>query len=93
MQQWVEMVGEDGQPYDDRVGVDSLAMHGQVADVDEEFTMPAKAPNGQPVSDSLVEESWEFPPNRPNDRAVLAPWRQEWGVPGWRYKAGKRVPV
>lgn len=93
MMQWNEHVGPAGDPLDDRVGVDSLAMHGQVTEVDGEFTMPPKAPDGSPVSDSLVGESWEFPPNRPNDRAVLVPWRKDWGVPGWQYQGGRRVPL
>lgn len=93
MMQWNEYVDEQGNPQDNRVGVDSLAMHGQVTDVDGEFIMPPKAPDGTPVSPSLVGESWEFPPNRPNDRAVLVPWRAEWGVPGWRYRGGRRVPA
>lgn len=91
--QWVELVDDAGNPMDERVGVDSLAMHGQVADVDGEFVMPATAPGGAKVSDSLVGQSWAFPPNRPNDRATVTPWRREWGVPGWSFKGGRRVPL
>ena len=93
MMQWNEYVGPAGDPLDDRVGVDSLAMHGQVTEVDGEFTMPEKAPDGTPVSESLAGASWEFPPNRPNDRAVVVPWRKDWGVPGWQFKGGRRVPM
>jgi hypothetical protein len=93
MMQWNEYVGPSGAPLDDRVGVDSLAMHGQVTEVDGEFTMPPAAPDGSPVSEGLVGESWEFPPNRPNDRAILAPWRPSWGIPGWQFKGGRRVPM
>lgn len=90
---WTEHVSAAGAAMDDRVGVDSLALHGQVARSGEEFTMPMTAPDGRPVSSSLVGMFWAHPPNRPNDRAVLAPWRPEWGTPGWRYVAGERVPV
>ena len=91
--QWNEQVDESGSPLDDRVGLDSLAMHGQVTDVDGEFVMPPKTPSGEAVSEGLVGESWAFPPNRPNDRAIVVPWRKEWGVPGWEFKGGRRVPI
>ena len=42
---------------------------------------------------SLVGLAWPFPPNRPNDRSVLSPWMADWGVPGWRYDSGNRVPA
>ena len=93
---WEEHCDAAGQPLDDRVGVDSIAMHGQVTGPGDVFTMPATAPfpdkNGNTeVPDSLVGEEWEFPPNRPNDRSVLAPWMPDWGVPGWRYDNGRRI--
>jgi len=91
--QWVELVDAAGKPTDDRVAVDSLAMHGQVADVGGQFTMPPAAPNGEKVSAGLVGQSWEFPPNRPNDRATVAPWRAEWGIPGWEWRGGRRAPA
>lgn len=93
MNRWCEHVDDDsGEPYDDRVGTDSLAMHGQVAPPGGMFTMPARTPSGEAVSDSLVGEQWAFPPNRPNDRAVVEPWHPAWGIPGWRYSAGRRIP-
>ena len=97
-QQWTEFCGPDGHPLDDRVGVDSIALAGQVAEPGGEFTMPATAPfpdaRGETkVSPSLVGQSWQFPPNRPNDRATLLPWKKEWGRPGWRFKGGRRVPA
>lgn len=46
-------------PLDDRVGRDSLRMHGQ-----------ARRP-GQPFCDPLTKQCWPHPPNRPNDRATL----------------------
>jgi hypothetical protein len=88
---WTEHVSDDGMPYDDRVGVDSEAMHGQVAPPDGMFTQPPSSPDGEDVG-SLAGRQWACPPNRPNDRAVLVPWRAHWGVPGWRWQ-GRRVPV
>lgn len=100
-QRWCEHVDEGSlTPLDDRVDVDSIAMHAQVAQAGGLFTMPATAPRGTlkapskvEVRPELVGRSWEHPPDRPNDRAVIAPWRPEWGLPGWRYDAGARVPL
>lgn len=90
---WTEHVSDEGMPLDDRVGVDSEAMHGQVAPPGEPFTQPPTNRQGDEVGDSLVGREWLSPPNRPNDRAVLVPWRASWGVPGWRWEDGRRVPV
>jgi len=99
MMRWTENCDDTSSaPLDDRVGVDSIAMHGQVAKPNGGmFTCPPTAPlpdaKGQTrVSDSLSGESWAFPPNRPNDRAALSPWHPDWGVPGWVWR-GRRVPV
>lgn len=89
---WNEHVSDSGAPLDDRVGDDSIAMHGQVAPPGGRFTQPPSTPSGEPVSKSLAGESWEHPPNRPNDRSVLTPWRAHWGIPGWIWQ-GRRVPV
>jgi len=83
---WTEHV-DDGDPLDARVGADSIAMHGQLAEPGGLFTMP----HDEDVSESLQGRSWEHPPNRPNDRAVLSPWRYGWGIPGWFYRGGRRV--
>lgn len=91
MMQWEELVDENGNPYDDRVSIDSLAMHGQLAAPGGFFYMPPLSPQGEAVPDSLLGQAWEFPPNRPNDRAVINPWRKEWGVPGWQWRNGRRV--
>jgi len=96
--QWTEFCGPDGAPLDIRVGVDSIALNGQVAPPGGVFTMPPTAPfpdakGNVKVRESLVGKSWEFPPNRPNDRATILPWKKEWRSPGWQYKAGRRVPV
>lgn len=89
---WTEHVSDEGTPLDDRVGVDSEAMHGQVAHPGGMFTQPPMSPQGEAVGDSLVGKQWACPPNRPNDRSVLVPWRASWDVPGWRWE-GKRIPV
>ena len=98
LQQWVEFCGPDGHPLDDRVAVDSIAIHGQVADPGGEFTMPATAPfpdakGRTQVDESLVGQSWAVPPCRPNGRETVMPWRKDWGAPGWRYKNGRRTPA
>lgn len=90
---WSEHVSDAGAPLDDRVGEDSEAMNGQVAPPGESFTQPPLTPRGEQVSESLVGESWLTPPNRPNDRAVLTPWRFHWGVPGWLWRDGRRQHV
>lgn len=95
-QRWEEHCDAEGQPLDDRVGVDSIALHGQVTPPGGKFTMPPDAPfpdakGNTQVGRSLVGRSWDFPPNRPNDRSVLSPWMKTWGVPGWQYIAGRRV--
>ena len=92
-QRWTELVSDDGQPLDDRVGLDSCAMHGQVCKAGKQFVMPPTTQDGRLVSRSLVGQRWEFPPDRPNDRAVLVPWKPNWGVPGWQWKNGQRIPV
>jgi hypothetical protein len=90
--QWSEHVTDDGVPLDDRVGVDSEALHGQVAPPGGMFVQPPSSRRGALVSGSLVGQSWACPPNRPNDRSVLTPWRASWGIPGWVWD-GRRIPV
>jgi hypothetical protein len=83
---WTEHVTDDGEPMDNRVGADSIAMHGQVTRPGGLFTMPDE----EGVSDSLVGMRWAFPPNRPNDRAVLSPWRPDWGGLAWTFNGRRR---
>jgi len=91
---WTEFVSDStGEGLDDRVGIDSEAMHGQVAPPGGKFTQPPTSKSGGIVKGKIVGEEFEFPPNRPNDRSVLAPFRPEWGVPGWQWVGGRRVPV
>lgn len=94
---WSELCDDEtGEPLDDRVAVDSIAMHGQCALPGQVFRMPATAPfpdadGNTKVPAALVGKSWLFPPNRPNDRSSIQPWRPGWGIPGWRYAGGRRV--
>lgn len=84
---WVEYVSDDGVPLDDRVGADSIALHGQVTRPGGLFTMP----DDPDVSDSLIGQSWYFPPDRPNDRSVLTAWRRDWGGLAWVYDGGSKM--
>ena len=87
---WCEHVDDaTGRPLDDRVGEDSLALHGQVVSDNGLFVMPS-SPN---VSAKLWGKTWRSGPNRPNDRSVTMPWRPHWGIPGWQFIHGERVPV
>lgn len=89
MLRWTEHVSDDtGRPLDTRVGHDSVVMHGQLATPGGLFTMPTD-PN---VHKSLWGQSWSHPPNRPNDRATLQPWRPHWGIPGWTLVGNRKVP-
>jgi hypothetical protein len=97
-QQWTEFCDADGHPLDARVGTDSCAMHGQVTDPGGEFEMPDEAPfpgaDGKTeVSKSLVGQTWTVTPCRPNGRETILPWSPKWGVPGWRFRNGRRVPA
>lgn len=97
MQRWSEHVNDETyEPYDDRVAVDSIAIHGQVTTPGGVFTMPPTAlhPDAKGRTDvpsALVGQSWKIPPNRPNDRAVLQPWMKHWGIPGWVWKNESRL--
>lgn len=98
---WTELVSESGKPLDNRVGADSVAMHGQVALPGDEFTMPDSARSvvietrygTSRVSDDLIGQSWAHPPCRPNGRETIVPWRPGWGGKGWRVVGGSKVPV
>ena len=95
---WEERVDDfTYEPLDARVNEDSIAMHGQVANLGESFGFPNTMPGGGPVPTELstryAGERWSFPPMRPNDRATITPWRAHWGIPGWRLVGGNRVPI
>lgn len=92
MMRWVEYVSDITLvKLDTRVGDDSVAMHGQLARPGGFFVMPNFHPKPtMKISPSLRGKSWQNPPNRPNDRAVLQPWRPGWGW-GWVMSGGQRV--
>ena len=87
---WTELVDDySRKPLDNRVGNDSIVLHGQVVRPGREFTMP-----DSPLAPTqMVGQTWPYPPNRPNDRAVITPWMAEWGIPSWIYRAGQVVPL
>lgn len=86
---WTEMVSDiTGVPFDKRVGVDSIVLHGQVARPGMNFTMPS-----DPRVSQYSGKSWVHPPNRPNDRSVLVPWMPGWGIPGWVVLGASRIDV
>jgi hypothetical protein len=90
---WTELVDDYSHAkLDDRVGDDSVAMHGQVARPGEAFRMPSGAKG---VAGSLRDGEWEHPPNRPHDRATLMPWSPAWdeAPPSWQVVGGAKVPV
>lgn len=87
---WTELVDEaTGRPMDSRVAKDSMVLHGQIADASRPIIMPqdSRAPT------DMVGKSWQFPPNRPNDRAVLVPWMPGWPVSVYRVEGTSRVSV
>lgn len=87
---WTEMVDDaTGQPMDNRVGRDSIALHGQVTSMDGVFVMPPDPS----VHRSFWNQTYESSPNRPNDRSVTMPWRPGWGVPAWVWQDGRRVDL
>lgn len=87
---WTELVNDlTGEPYDSRVAIDSMVMHGQVALPGRAFL----APSDPRLPRRMIGKSWQHPPNRPNDRAVVTPWMKDWGVPGWLVQNGGKVFV
>ena len=97
-QQWIEHCSDDGEPLDDRVAVDSLAMMGQVTDPGGMFTCPdeSEVPDAKGrtiVPPSLAGKQVSCAPLRPNGRETIMPWSASWGSPGWRYVDGERVPL
>jgi hypothetical protein len=96
MKRWTEHVDDNsGQPLDDRVAPDSLAMHGQITDADGEFDFPDDAEDMTPqaIASMKARGPWTAPPNRPNDRASIQPWRESWNIPAYRLVGGGRVWV
>jgi hypothetical protein len=48
-------------------------------------------PSDPRVSAKLWGKTFDFPPNRPNDRASLDPWRPGWGIPAWVWDGTQKV--
>ena len=90
MKRWTELVDDrTGEPLDNRVGLDSMVLHGQVTAMDGVFVMP---PDPR-IKPRYWNNRWASSPNRPNDRSITMPWRPGWGVPGWEWKDGQRVDI
>jgi len=62
--------------WDDRTGDDSKQLDGQTVDVNKPFVWHVKDSKGLPTGKVVY---YMQPPNRPNDREVVIPWRPEWG--------------
>lgn len=60
------------ETFDDRTGDDSFLIHGQTVPVDKPFEYKRRKGSGW----QLVR--FMHPPNRPNDRSVVIPWRKSW---------------
>ena len=87
---WCELVDDaTGMPFDNKVGNDSMALHGQIADPGGVFVMP-EDPSVHPW---FWNRAWDSSPNRPHDRSVTMAIRLSWGIPGYRLINGQRVPV
>jgi hypothetical protein len=93
---WTEFVTDAGVPLDNRVGADSVLMHGQVArpgagwtvpDDDEPVMIGGKA---RTVSSSLLGKTVFVAPLRPNGRETITSWRPAWGGLAWTYIDGRK---
>lgn len=67
-------------PIDKRTGADSkeLARENPIVDIDEPFRFEWKG----------KERVFMFPPDRPNDRAILVPFRESWGKNASKFAPG-----
>lgn len=87
---WTELVDDaTGQPMDNRVGKDSMVLHGQITAMDGVFVMPPDPT----VHRSFWNKTYFESPNRPNDRSVTMPWRPGYKIPGWEWRDGQRVDI
>lgn len=87
---WCELVDDfTGLPFDERVGQDSIVLHGQVVDRKGLFVMPPDLR----VHPSMWGQTYFSSPNRPNDRSVTMPWVPGRGIPGWEWRGGSRVEL
>lgn len=60
---------------DNRTGDDSKELHGQIQPVDQPFVWVVKNSKGVPTGKVV---KYMNPPNRPNDRATVIPWKDSW---------------
>lgn len=87
---WCELVNDfTGEPFDNRVGQDSMVLHGQVVERSGQFVMPPDLR----VSPKMWGQTYFCSPNRPNDRSVTMPWRPGMGLPSWMWRGGMRVEL
>lgn len=85
---WTEHVNDfTGTPTDALTARDSIVMHGQVRKAGASFVMPQDVG----VSPKLWNKTFDYPPNRPNDRAVVMPWRKSWGTPSYEIRSSGKV--
>lgn len=89
LMRWTERIDDAGRVLDKLVAPDSIAMHAQVAPPGGSFIMPPDAAERK-VSYKMIGRSWQFPPNRPHDRAILTPWLPGSGQPAWIWRDGRR---
>ena len=75
---------------DDREGEDSKELDGQIVDVDQPFVWVVK--NAAGVSTGKVVR-YMAPPNRPNDREVVIPWRADWPASPLLDSGGEVAPT
>ncbi len=76
-------------PMDARTGEDSkqLADKNPIVDIDEPFIFIFR----RRLKDGTIKEDrreFMFPPDRPNDRAILVPFREEWGKQASKFSPG-----
>ena len=70
--------------FDDRTGDDSKELHGQVVAIDQPFVWEKYTKkNGIEIIEYMQ------PPNRPNDREVVIPWRSDWTDSKWSAPTGE----
>lgn len=75
--------------WDSRTGDDSKELDGQTVPIDEPFVWVVKNSKGQPTGKVV---RYMQPPNRPNDREVVVPWRAGWKEPQHAGPVKPRVP-
>jgi hypothetical protein len=106
MRRWTELVNDQtGAPLDGRVANDSLVLHGQVCFQPNGATFEPRTtfllggtggftmPPDRRVNAKLWGRRYAHPPNRPNDRSRLVPWKPTWAVPAYMVVNGQRMDV